>query len=126
MSVAAPPKVGSVPSFTPPSGAGAAFKPAPGAFTPSAPAAPSPADIKKALVERSAQAVVDSLKKVFGDEMAEVANALNSGIFVPGAVSYTHTKKEETPEGMPQSVSIALRPEKIKKEHIVEVTGLSG
>jgi hypothetical protein len=119
MSLAATQKVSSF--GTPLAGAGVAAAPKPTAAA-SAPAA-SPAAIKEAIIERSAQAVVDNLKKIFSDEISEVGTAIKQNTALPGAIAYTYSYK--TSEGT-KSMAYGLRPEKLKNDHIVKVEGLSG
>jgi hypothetical protein len=101
-------------------GAGVSFTIAPSA---SAAAPTTPATIKEAIIERSAQAVIANLDKILGDELEEVGTAFKQSTLLPGAIAYTHSFK--LPEGT-KSFSYGLRPEKLKKEHIVKVEGVSG
>jgi hypothetical protein len=120
MSLAATQKVSSF--GTPLAGAGVAAAPKPTAAA-SAPSA-SPAAIKEAIVERSAQAVIANLKKMFGDEIAEAGEAVQQSKPLPGSIVFTHSFPQ--PDGTTNSMSIAMRPEKLKKDHVIKVEDMGG
>jgi hypothetical protein len=101
-------------------GAGVAYTPPSAAAKPAA----SPAAIKEAIVERSAQNVVADLKRIFGKEIAEAGEAVQQSKPLPGSIVFTHGFLQ--PDGTTNSMSIAMRPAKLLKEHVLEVADMSG
>jgi hypothetical protein len=102
----------SQPTFGTPQHAGAGV-----AFTPSALVAKPAVDaskVKEEIIVKCSTAVIGLLEKIFGDELETVGNAISQGQTLEGSKAWTITKSKS-------SITYGLRPELLKKQHIIPI-----